>query len=276
MLKTGYISVDYIQGDISTYKGFIACIKRGDTLVEERTFFTSNIDKDRDSAQNWVAKQECYTSVSTKSFKEFHKELSLVNQKNEDVFKARYLGETIPEKFTFGEIYKVLKIEKTNTKIANMVLSVEDIFNETEAPNSIWYVINNKGKIERIEDGHCFAIIPEKYPFIDLTKEPKEIVEDIVVMAIRKKASDIHINTFESGVFVLISVNGQIFEEIIKKNIYLVNTIKSMCVPSLANTNETKPAISSFELVRQNMNVIVRVSIMPAKWGPKVNLRLLL
>lgn len=281
MLKTGYLSVDYTQGDITTYKGIVASVNEAGTEIRQQTFFTGDVKEDKDNASDWLLiEQNCYAVFGTKSFKEFHKEVS-ITQKNNIVYFARYTGKTIPGSFAFGEIYKVVYIENITAKF-DPFLSIEEAFQETEPVTSIWHIINEKDEIERKENvAHNFAIIPQGKPELVFKNDNTDKIDSVLEFAIDKKTSDISIIPYQKGSLFLIKFNGQLFEcsdaftksqEEIQQ---LAVRIKTKCNEVINPFDNTRPTIGSFLFTTEDIKIDVRVSTIPTSWGEKINIRLI-
>lgn len=262
MLRTGYLSINYTKGDISTYNGVVAWITEATVEITRKIFFTNNFTEDREAASDWLAVEHgCYTVIGTDLFKDFYKEISLVNQTDKIICNTRYIGNTIPKKFTFGEIYKVLKTENLGT--------------------AIWYIVNENGEVEKRENTtHSFAIIPKVYPILEFKNESEKI-DLIIKTALDKKASDISIVPHHKGSFAFIRINGQLFEysstfsKSKKETQQNAINIKDRCIQIISSYDETRPTVGSFAFNNQGTNISIRVSTIPTNWGEKVNLRLL-
>ena len=103
-----------------------------------------------------------------------------------------------------------------------------------------------------------------------------EIVNDIIVDAINKKASDIHFDPTPEGLMVRIRIDGELQDyalipEILKKN--LTTRIK---IISGMNITETRlPQDGAIKNVVNNVDLDLRVSSLPTVLGEKIVIRIL-
>ena len=103
-----------------------------------------------------------------------------------------------------------------------------------------------------------------------------DIVNDMIVDAIKKRASDIHFDPFEEGIHVRIRIDGELHNYtevplIMKKN--LITRVKI-----IANMNITEsrlPQDGAIKGLIEDMQVDLRVSCLPTNMGEKLVIRIL-
>ncbi|HBU69560.1 MAG TPA: type II secretion system protein GspE [Elusimicrobia bacterium] len=103
-----------------------------------------------------------------------------------------------------------------------------------------------------------------------------KLVDAILIEAVKSRASDIHIEPQEHGVFVRYRVNGMLFsKEFIPKEIQLAVASRIKIMAAMNITERRMPQDGQISLSVNKRNVDFRVSTLPAKYGEKIVIRVL-
>lgn len=109
----------------------------------------------------------------------------------------------------------------------------------------------------------------------------QDMATKIIVAALNRGASDIHIEPVEKGSRVEFRIDGRIvdvshdFPILKREKAPIVNIFKNMCKPAIDSMNKTNPAGGSFNIQYDTRWIDIRVSTMPTILGQKVEMRLL-
>lgn len=113
---------------------------------------------------------------------------------------------------------------------------------------------------------------------IDSTNEnqAKVILQDILIQAIKKDASDIHIEPFSEELIVRMRVNGEL-EELSKFNLDIYSSLSTVIkLNSGMNITEKRiPQDGRTDIKIDKLSIDIRVSSIPTIYGEKIVLRLL-
>lgn len=121
-------------------------------------------------------------------------------------------------------------------------------------------------------------VMPEqKFGFRDGKGEVNDFLEVLISYAVRKKASDIHLEPKSSGLFVKLRIDGELLthsKSICDAGIYrkIVNRIKILSSLDITISSRTQEGAMTFNLDKRSLSI--RVSIMPTIDGEKIVLRL--
>lgn len=111
----------------------------------------------------------------------------------------------------------------------------------------------------------------------DFNKMPiADIVNEIIIDAVNKGASDIHFDPHEEVLMIRIRVDGILQNYAIVPNLYKNNLITRIKIISGMNITETRlPQDGAIKQVLKNLNLDMRVSSLPTKRGEKIVIRIL-
>lgn len=137
-----------------------------------------------------------------------------------------------------------------------------------------------RGDIEKISEDFSTKIIAEEDTFIDIKDNGQPIirlVNSIIYNAIRRGASDIHIETDDNKVIIKYRIDGvlqKVMDNIDKAFIpVLISRIKVMAELNLAE--KRIPQDGRFKMRFQGRNIDFRVSILPTMYGEVCVIRIL-
>lgn len=103
-----------------------------------------------------------------------------------------------------------------------------------------------------------------------------EIVQDIIIDAIKKKASDIHFDPTEECLMVRIRIDGELQDYAKIPNILKKNVVTRIKIISGMNITETRmPQDGAIKKTIDKMNLDLRVSSLPCVNGEKMVIRIL-
>ncbi len=103
-----------------------------------------------------------------------------------------------------------------------------------------------------------------------------EIVQDIIIDAIKKKASDIHFDPTEECLMVRIRIDGELQDYTKIPNILKKNVVTRIKIISGMNITETRmPQDGAIKKTIDKMNLDLRVSSLPCVNGEKMVIRIL-
>jgi len=124
-----------------------------------------------------------------------------------------------------------------------------------------------------IENTTDLANVPkfdyENTPIVD-------IVNDMIVDAIKRNASDIHFDPFDQGIQIRIRIDGDLHNYTIVPLAMKKNMITRVKIISNMNITESRlPQDGAIKGLIENMNVDLRVSCLPTNMGEKLVIRIL-
>ncbi|MHB1660786.1 MAG: GspE/PulE family protein [bacterium] len=181
----------------------------------------------------------------------------------ESAVSAENSREIIPE--ITPEIIKISEaelIKKINSLFELSIGKAQDTVDSIEPENDVYENLKNIGSIDIVD-------IKSDAPAIKL-------INSLLLEAVRKNASDIHIEPYETHFTIRYRIDGSLIditEPPIGLEAFLVARIKVMAGLDIAE--KRLPQDGRIELKVSNRNVDVRVSVVPTLYGERVVLRLL-
>lgn len=113
-----------------------------------------------------------------------------------------------------------------------------------------------------------------EYDFKNL--EIADIVNNIILYAVSKKASDIHFDPVEKGVKIRLRIDGVLHDHAIVPTLYAKNLITRIKLISQMNITETRlPQDGAIKGVINGLNLDMRVSSLTTNLGEKIVIRIL-
>lgn len=116
----------------------------------------------------------------------------------------------------------------------------------------------------------------------DINTPLQKKLENILITACNKKASDIHLDPNKSGITVRFCIDGRLVDVtkdfVIngkKEKNALINLVKNKCEPKLNIANSLMPEDGSFSLNYDGRNISFRVSTLPTNLGQNATIRVL-
>lgn len=154
--------------------------------------------------------------------------------------------------------------------------NINHLFSKKQTSEDIEKIIDGLEKIETSElqleetiDSTNSIQLAEEEPIVKLTN-------NIIITAVRKKASDIHLEPFEQKCRLRYRIDGIAHEEAFF-NRYVYNAIvaRIKIMSKLDVTETRKPQDGRIKMKIENREIDFRVSILPVLYGEKVVLRIL-
>lgn len=103
-----------------------------------------------------------------------------------------------------------------------------------------------------------------------------DIVNNIIIDAIKKKASDIHFDPFEKDLKIRIRIDGHLMDYSIIPGYVQKNMVTRIKIIAGMNITESRvPQDGAIKNLLQNTNVDLRVSCLPTNGGEKIVIRIL-
>lgn len=130
---------------------------------------------------------------------------------------------------------------------------------------------------EQMEDSKVKSKKQENESIYDITNSPiVQFVDTIIDQAISRKASDIHIEPFETYIRIRLRVDGQLIE-LLRTHIESLNalTARIKILSKLDIAERRLPQDGRIEMVKDKEEIDLRVSVLPTIHGEKTVIRLL-
>ena len=113
-----------------------------------------------------------------------------------------------------------------------------------------------------------------EYDFKNL--EIADIVNNIIVYAVSKKASDIHFDPFEDGIKIRLRIDGALQDHAIVPNLYKSNLVARIKLISGMNITESRlPQDGAIKGIINGLDLDMRVSTLTTNLGEKIVIRVL-
>ncbi|MFN3550212.1 MAG: GspE/PulE family protein [Endomicrobiia bacterium] len=124
-------------------------------------------------------------------------------------------------------------------------------------------------ELEEVTESQSSLQLAEEEPIVKLTN-------NIIITAVRKKASDIHLEPFEKKCRLRYRIDGVAHEEtFFKREIYNAIIARIKIMSKLDVTETRKPQDGRIKMKIDNREIDFRVSILPVLYGEKAVLRIL-
>ena len=141
---------------------------------------------------------------------------------------------------------------------------VNPLQNETSSPIKSTNVPNSNTDFKNIINYDY-----ENTPIVD-------IVNDMIVDAVKRRASDIHFDPFENGIHVRIRIDGDLHDYTTVPLAMKKNLITRVKIISNMNITESRlPQDGAIKGLIENLSVDLRVSCLPTNMGEKIVIRIL-
>jgi general secretion pathway protein E len=139
-------------------------------------------------------------------------------------------------------------------------------------------IVADLGELRGIEDSSIFSELEELEDILDVNHEAPIIqaVNVILTQALRRKASDIHIEPFQNDIRVRFRIDGLLYEtfELPKRlHAHIVSRLKVMANLDIAE--KRVPQDGRIKVKVADRLVDIRVSVIPMAFGERIVLRLL-
>lgn len=259
----------------------LATLSIDDTLLKKMPFEIAN--KYKAIIFKQVGEREFDVAASEQS-RELEEILKYV-EKNGGIKLNLYLApidqiENILKKYSSLDNGEAMKLDKDKMQIdqsqqkTNDKEGLDKLISKTEQESDSTDLLLDDPDLIKFLGRENFSISDLK-SFADSEKVP-ELLAAMILMAIKERASDIHIEPFEKAVRIRYRVDGELSDVIVLSSNLISSIVARIKILSHLKLDEQRiPQDGRFDVKVHDEEIDIRVSTLPTVFGEKAELRLL-